>query len=117
MMTARRKSTGILKMQRFTMEELTARIPDDDESRTPHLRPWDPKHLEGFVIDRKHKTIDIWWGGYEYWIEVARINTPERCLSWIEHMTGKTWAGMTPQRINAFVRAVAKINGWSIYGL
>jgi hypothetical protein len=115
--TARRKFLKGPEASRLTIEELMARIPEDDESRTPHLKPWDPEHHEGFVIDRRNKTIDIWWGGYEYWIDLARINTPERCLGWIEQMSGKVWRGMTPQRINAFVRAMAKINGWKIYGL
>ena len=60
-MTAKRKPLEGLRLLRFTMEEWTARIPEDDESRTPHLRPSYPEHHEGFVIDRKNKTIDIWW--------------------------------------------------------
>lgn len=79
--------------------------------------PSPSRQREGFVIDRKHKTIDVWWGGYEYSIKFARINTPEKCLSWIEHLGNKAWPEMTPQRISALVRAAAKINGWKIYGL
>jgi hypothetical protein len=83
------------------------------------LHPSDERHPYGFVFDQKTLeggTLDIWWGGYEYWIELERINTPERFLGLLNHIGRKTWAGATPDRVAELITLIARHFAWNIYG-
>lgn len=69
-------------------------------------------HPRGFERDDVHQGWSIWWGGYEYFIEDERLQSPTHLLRWVDHLGRKTWRGMTPARIARFVNAVASRKGW-----
>jgi hypothetical protein len=77
---------------------------------------WDARHPSGFVIDAKAKTLDIWWGGYEYWIDLHRVDSPEKFLGLVEHISGKGWPGLTCERLGVLTRAMSQRYDWNIYG-
>ena len=51
--------------------------------------------------------------GY-YEIETERINTKEKLVQWIYHLTQKKW--VTPEHIKKLTEAAADLNNWKIYG-
>lgn len=78
---------------------------------------WDQQLIEmsddekGCVITRDgFPSIDLTWGGYLYEITLDRLNTYEKVLGWVVHLSEKVW--MTPNRIRVFVRRCEQANGW-----
>lgn len=51
---------------------------------------------------------------YPYAIEIERINTPEKLLNWIWHLSGKTW--VDNKIIRDLITTVSDICGFDIYG-
>jgi hypothetical protein len=51
---------------------------------------------------------------YDYEIDLDRIKREVNLLSWIEHLCGKNW--MNTERLNHFIKVVADIKGFKIYG-
>jgi hypothetical protein len=84
--------------------------------RKCQLPPSDPRHPNGFAFDEGTQTLDLFWGGYEYFIELNRLRTPEGFLGLLHHVTAKHWRAMTPERVSHLVEAMAQRNGWEIYG-
>lgn len=76
----------------------------------------DPEHPRGYTIDAEARTLDIYWGGYEYWIELHRINHPVQLLELIHHLSAKGWDGMTAQRVGRLIVDVFKFRDWDLYG-
>jgi hypothetical protein len=68
---------------------------------------------DGFVLDEAHKSIDVWWGGYEYSIELPRIGKPEQCEEWLRQMCSKAWEGTTESRVDRFIFVLARRFRWS----
>lgn len=88
-----------MKLIAVTAAELTAH----------HLKS--DKELGGFKMDRTHLTLP--WGGYDYEIELRRIDTPETALAFIAHISEKRWEGMTAEKIGCLVRALCTRFGWN----
>ncbi len=55
-------------------------------------------------------------GGYEYWIDSDRCDTPEKILAWVLHLAPKTW--VTAEVLRQFVQLATSINNvkvdWSM---
>lgn len=87
-----------------------------EEAADAAAKPWEPAHFNGFVLDKKNQTIDIWWGGYEYWIDLDRIDTPVKLLEWIQHLSEKSnevWdKGMTVRRVAYLIRCLGQHFKW-----
>jgi len=50
--------------------------------------------------------------GFEYEIELSRCDTPQKLLSWVYHLSEKTW--MTRDIIHYFIRLAAQHHGIDI---
>ena len=61
--------------------------------------------------------LTIKWGGYEYDIEMNRIETPLDLLSWLHHFCEKSWSGMTFWQFRLLIESVAEKRGWKLYGV
>ncbi len=48
----------------------------------------------------------LFWGGYDYFIERERINSPESLIAWIDHLAGKSW--MNGWRLHQFIQRVVR---------
>jgi hypothetical protein len=72
---------------------------------------------KGFTYDAEEKGWDIRWGGCEYWIEDARIDTPLRLAGWAVQLGRKRWEGSTAQNLAAWVDAVCEHKGWIYHPL
>lgn len=70
-----------------------------------------------FEFDEQHQSYDIYWGGYEYVIELDRIRTPLELLSWVHHLLEKEWELTTPRRIGELIEDVSHRLGWSLHGV
>ena len=79
------------------------RLLQEEERKARDLPASDPDHPFGFEFDREDQIWTIWWGGYEYWFQHADVDTPEKLLNWIEHLTEKEWEGMTVYKLNRFI--------------
>lgn len=75
----------------------------------------DPENPYGFERDDENGGWDIWWGGYEYFLQDAQVATPMLLLSLVHHMGEKEWEGATSYRIAQFIDAVSRENGWALY--
>lgn len=49
---------------------------------------------------------------YPYHLELASMNTPEKLLGVVMHLTEKTW--MTPIMLRGFIRTVCRLNNIKI---
>jgi len=95
---------------------------DKDFDRSLHsARDWqktlgleDPEHPKGYCFDSHQDSLDIWWGGYEYWIQCDRLDTPEKFLTWIIHLTEKNWEGMTPRKIGLLTGDLDRRFHWNL---
>jgi hypothetical protein len=56
--------------------------------------------------------VNIHWSGYEYLIDYKRIETPEQCLQWIEHLSAKRWPNMKPFNIYCLISALRSHFNW-----
>jgi len=56
----------------------------------------------------------ITWGGYEYWINKERLDTPFKLLGWVRHLCEKRW--MDNEKIEFLIEIVAQKNGWDVHG-
>jgi len=74
----------------------------------------DPEHPKGYCFDSHQDSLDIWWGGYEYWIQCDRLDTPEKFLTWIIHLTEKNWEGMTPRKIGLLTGDLDRRFHWNL---
>lgn len=45
----------------------------------------------GFDFDDSAKCVTIHWGGYEYHIHYERIDTPQKAIGWLFHLSDKDW--------------------------
>jgi hypothetical protein len=75
------------------------------------------QHPRGFAFDGGRRTLDIYWPGYLYWIDLDRISTPEQTLGWIRHLSKRNWQGMTAERIGNLIEALARRKDWQIHGM
>jgi hypothetical protein len=69
----------------------------------------------GFEIDGDYLTIR--WGGYDYDINLGRIDTPEKAARWVIHLGEKStraWPGMTPRRISILLGTLDSHFGWKL---
>ena len=70
---------------------------------------------DDFIVDHRHRTVDLWWGGYEYSIAWARIDTPTKLLAWLSHLgSTKTWPGITPRRMARLIAVLDRHFGWEV---
>lgn len=67
----------------------------------------------GVNIDAENRSVDIYWGGYEYCIAFDRIDTPEKLMPWLDHLGEKTWKRMTPARLLALSFKCYEHFGWN----
>lgn len=104
-------SSTALSLKSFDITEYQA-----DQQRRSALPLTDPEHPTGFTIDEEAGTIDLHWGGYEYWFDLNRIKRPIQLLAFIHHIAKKGWEGMTPRRISQLIYTVCKVNNWDLYG-
>ncbi len=67
------------------------------------------------IIDEDDGYLTLKWGGGAYDLDIRQIHRPEDLLWVIDHLTRKTWKGMTPNRIGALIAIVADKRGWKPY--
>lgn len=73
------------------------------------------EHPRGYVRDDKCGGWELWWGGYLYWIEDARLKSENDLLSWVHHVSGKGWEGCTAARVGEFIEDVMSHIGRRLY--
>ncbi|WP_421789328.1 hypothetical protein [Hyphobacterium sp.] len=61
-------------------------------------------------VEDGHLVIDV---KYEYNIHLSRIDTPEKVVSWVYHLTEKTW--MTTEVLREVLKTVSNENGIDIH--
>ena len=75
----------------------------------------DPRHWKMFRFDRDEnggEWFELFWGGYAYAYELARIKRPEDLLWLLVHIGRKEWKHFSGYRASALIEAVAKRKGW-----
>lgn len=57
------------------------------------------------------------WGIYRdrYYIELNKVNTPEKVEQWRRHLSGKSWA--TKEMLSEMVDSLARRFGWDVRDL
>lgn len=83
------------------------------------LAPHDPRHWKMFKFERDEdggEWVEIYWGGYGYPYELARIKRPEDLMWFLVHVSDKEWKHFTGYRAAALIKAVAQRKGWPPYG-
>lgn len=93
----------------FTMADLQA-----EEEFQATLRPNNPLHKSMCSIDEDGQHANVYWGGYEYHIEMSRITKPEQILGWVAHLGAKTWPYSTPYRMTLFIRMMCVAKEWDV---
>jgi len=78
---------------------------------TPNPSPSDPL----FSFDDDRGFVDITWGGHLYSMELKRVDTPDKLLGFIQHLSRKSWKGMTPKRIGQLITALSDRFGWDVH--
>jgi 5-methylcytosine-specific restriction endonuclease McrA len=76
------------------------------------LEPSDPSHR--FMFRIAEGSLDLYWGGYEYSIELDRVNTPARLLASLSHILAKDWEYASSRRICLLIRALERHFDWSL---
>lgn len=87
----------------------------EDQEMRDTLPYSDPLHPRGFFRDRQIGGWELWWGGYQYWIEDDRMKDERDLLRWLEHLGRKDWPGMTTPRAARFITAVLDHLGKPLY--
>ena len=77
--------------------------------------PPQPKRLFYFAHVDGKDWVTVQWGGYDYDIEMSRIDTPLSLLHWVTHLAEKEWEDTTPERIGLFVEKVCQKKGWDLW--
>lgn len=80
------------------------------------LHPSNSQHPAMFGVNEEKTHISVYWGGYEYWLKIEDLSTPESVLWAIHHFSEMGWEHTTPRRIGLFIETMAWVNGWAIYG-
>lgn len=79
------------------------------------IKPNDPRHGAMSEISPDKKWLTVYWGGYSYEIELARMKNPADLLWWIHHLGSKSWPHTTPARISRLIEKVSNAKGWEMY--
>lgn len=79
------------------------------------LAPSSIFHPEGFEVDRQLGAVALWWGGYEYEIDLDRVQDVRDVLDWLLHLTTKKWGGMTPSRLHHLLSLLLGHIGLDVY--
>lgn len=78
------------------------------------LSPNDPDH---YVM--AHITCDdvliVYWGGYDWWIELDTIKTPLNMLGLLDHILEKEWEHTSADRVKYLINMIAKHKGWKMH--
>lgn len=88
----------------------------------PELRVWSAADLASAPLPTPEKCgefkitndgfVTLRWGGYDYHIDLDRLDTPAKALDFICHLAHKTWADMTPNKIAWFIDGLRAHFGW-----
>jgi 5-methylcytosine-specific restriction endonuclease McrA len=97
----------------FSAEDCEARRLEQE--RLNALPPRDPQHPSGLKLDRENGFIDVYWGGYEYSINLDEFKSPRHVCQWIAHLAEKEWENMTPERIRKFIEKIFSVKDWDLY--
>jgi hypothetical protein len=73
------------------------------------------RHRDMFKIDLELGYLDVYWGGYEYSWELARLDTPKRTLAFLQHVLTKDWEHATARRASRLIRTLAAYYKWDLY--
>jgi hypothetical protein len=65
------------------------------------------------TIKRGCASIDTGIPGYRYNIELDRIDSPERMVHWLHHLSSKTW--FTPKMVGDLIQTVGKHYEWDFH--
>lgn len=74
------------------------------------LSPRDPRHDLMFEISEGYAL--IYWGGYEYAVDLSEIQRPEDLVWRAYHIGKKTWPMMTPTRLVKLMAVISNEKGW-----
>ncbi len=100
--------------EKKTLPVMSVKDVMDEYDRKAALPVTDPEHTDGFEWDEEHQGWCIWWGRYEYFVEDARIKTPENLIGWAVHVGQKSWEDSSSERLANWIEAVANKRGWSL---
>jgi hypothetical protein len=67
---------------------------------------------DNFSIGERY--LDLRWGKYEYSIELTRLDTPWKTLSFVKHILEKQWEGVTPWRVARLIEELSREGGWEL---
>ena len=81
----------------------------DNQKLWDKMKLQDEKLAKQVYVSEGFLTIDV---EYEYNIEIARCNTPEKILAWVLHLSEKTW--MTVEIMERFVQTALREAGLAI---
>lgn len=79
------------------------------------LLPTQPIFMEAGKEGDGFETLHIYWGGYDYSIDLDRISRPLHLIQWVMHLIEKDWPLTTPHRLQVFIQFVALAKGWDIH--
>jgi len=76
------------------------------------LKDLPPLNTDPLMAKIEEKHLTVFWGGYEYAVELERIKTPDRALAFIAHIVEKDWKDMTPDRVSRLIRKLQSHFKW-----
>jgi hypothetical protein len=70
-----------------------------------------------FNLDLELGYLDLYWGGYEYSVELAGIDSPQKLLAFLSHILAKQWDGSTGKNVGRLIRALSRHFNWQLHGV
>jgi 5-methylcytosine-specific restriction endonuclease McrA len=113
----------LLNAARAAVEEIRQadRRKSIEEGR-PLFRTWSIKELMEldpdplfFTVDRAGGSVHLYWGGYDYELDLADIRTPMDLLRILSHVATKEWELSTGYRIHRLIERICRARGWDLY--
>lgn len=68
-----------------------------------------------FEHDAELDVMRVYWGGYDYEVDLDRIETPLDVIRSLHHLSGKNWPLMTTSQLGALGRKLCEVKGWPLF--
>lgn len=79
------------------------------------LENYTPPDDDYFEYDRALNVMRVYWGGYDYEVDLARIESPAHLCEWVVHLGVKAWPLNSSTRLACFIRKVAAIKKMGLH--
>lgn len=88
---------------------------EEEDARQATLSPRHPDHRKMYEFTDNDEWLSIYWGGFEYPYELARLKRPEDLMWMIVHISKKAWEHMTAARVGMLIESVSQRKGWPAF--